>query len=49
MAALPNATSPVVATDGTGRLTVTLSWTWTSKDGSSPAETRTHTVISDPR
>lgn len=49
MAALPNAPAPTVNMNaGTGRLTVTLSWTWTAKDGT-PSETRTHTVISDPR
>lgn len=47
--ALPGAIDPVIATAASGRLTVTLQWTWTSKDGSTPAETRTHTVISDPR
>ncbi|HSW07800.1 pilus assembly protein PilV [Aquabacterium sp.] len=46
---LPNVVDPTVATAASGRLTVTLSWRWTSKDGTTPAETRTHTVISDPR
>jgi Tfp pilus assembly protein PilV len=46
---LPNPANPVVATAASGRLTVTLSWQWTAKDGTSPAEIRTHTVTSDPR
>lgn len=50
LAALPNATNPTVIQNGaTGQLTVTLRWQWTAKDGTTPAETRTHTVISDPR
>lgn len=49
MSALPNAATPTVGTDASGRLTVTLQWTWTSKDGSTSPGTRTHTVISDPR
>lgn len=49
LAALPNAVTPTVTSAGSGRLTVTLGWTWTSKNGSTPAEPRTHTVISDAR
>jgi Tfp pilus assembly protein PilV len=49
MAALPNATTPVVASQASGRLTVTLGWTWTSKNGITAAEPRTHTVTSDSR
>jgi Tfp pilus assembly protein PilV len=50
LAALQNASDPTVTQNGaTGQLTVTLRWQWTSKDGTTPAETRTHTVISDPR
>lgn len=48
LANLPNAVSPVATLSGNGRFTVTLQWTWTSKDGSGAAgELRTHTVISD--
>jgi len=50
LASLPNAANPVVTSAGTGRLTVTLTWTWTSKNGgNTAAEPRTHTVISDSR
>lgn len=49
LATLPNATSPVVTSAASGRLTVTLGWTWTSKNGQTAAEPRTHTVISDSR
>lgn len=48
--ALPNASNPTVERNGaTGQLTVTLRWQWTAKDGSSPSDPRSHTVISDPR
>lgn len=50
MAALPGATAPTSTLNaGNGRLTVTLTWQWNTKEGSSTAETRTHTVISDTR
>lgn len=49
LATLPNATDPTVSSAASGRLTVTLGWTWTSKNGVTAAEPRTHTVISDSR
>lgn len=50
MQTLPNATSPTVTQDGaTGQLVVRLNWQWTTKDGSTPSDPRSHTVISDPR
>lgn len=48
-ATLPGAVAPTVTWNGAGTpMTAVLQWTWTTKDGSTPAETRTHTVISDP-
>ncbi|MBI5255594.1 MAG: pilus assembly protein PilV [Burkholderiales bacterium] len=50
LAALPGAMEPTSTLNaGSGALTVTLQWKWTTKDGESAAETRTHTVISDTR
>lgn len=46
---LPNAAAPTVSIDASGRLVVTLQWTWTAKDGTTSPGTRTHTVTSDSR